>query len=669
MRQKIFLIIFLLANSAWAQKGSFTLASPDGRLKALINTDKRIDICVLQEKDTVLRPSTIKMDIVGKPSFGTNPKVVKSIFSKNKRQKIESPFYKKSTISDTYNEVSLSFKGNYSLTVRAYNEGVAYHFSSSLKEPFLVKNETADFIFPDDANAYIPYVKVRGAELTMERQFNNSFENTYTYGKLTAMDTNRLAFLPLLIETKSKRKVLITEADLEAYPGMYLRNIDRKNKLSAVFAPYPKTLEHGGYNKLQLLVKEREPYIAKVSSPRNFPWRIISVVKNDAELLDNDMVYKLASPSKIDDVSWIKPGKAAWDWWNAWNLYGVDFRAGINTETYKYYIDFASKKGLEYVVIDEGWAVNLKFDLKQVVSAINLPELINYAKQKNVGIILWAGYYAFEKDMEEVCRHYSALGVKGFKVDFMDRDDQLMVDFYYKAAKTAAKYKLILNLHGAYKPTGLQRTYPNVLNFEGIHGMEQMKWVDIKTDQVTYDVTFPFIRMVAGPVDYTQGAMRNASKNNYRAVSQEAMSQGTRCRQLASYIVFDAPLAMLCDNPVNYEKEEESISFISKIPTFWDQTFPLESKIGEYIVIARKKGDDWFIGGLNNWNKRSINLDLSFLNKDAKEVEIFVDGINADRVARDYKRKKIQLSENRTLKVDMAPGGGFAIKISTLKVN
>lgn len=669
MKHKIFLIIFLFANSVWAQNGIFILSSPDGKLKTLINTNKSISICVLQEKDTVLKPSIIRMDIVGKPSFGANPKVLKSIISKNKQQKIESHFYKKAFIQDTHNELIISFKGNYSMIFRAYNEGLAYHFSSSLKNPFLVKNEIADFTFPDSANAYIPYVKVRGGELTIERQFNNSFENIYSYSKLAAMDTSRLAFLPLLVETKTKKKVLITEADLESYPGMYLRNNNGKNNLSAVFAPYPKTLEHGGYNKLQVMVKEREPYIAKVSSPRNFPWRIISVAKKDEELLDNDMVYKLASPSKVQDISWIRPGKAAWDWWNAWNLYGVDFRAGINTETYKYYIDFASKAGLQYVVIDEGWAVNLKFDLKQVVSSINLPELINYAKQKNVGIILWAGYYAFERDMEEVCRHYSNLGIKGFKIDFMDRDDQLMVDFYYKAAETAAKYKLILNLHGAYKPTGLQRTYPNVLNFEGIHGMEQMKWIDIKTDQVTYDVTFPFIRMVAGPVDYTQGAMRNASKSNYRAVSQEAMSQGTRCRQLASYIVFESPLSMLCDNPVNYEKEEESTSFISKIPTFWDQTLPLDSKIGEYIVIARKKGDDWYIGGLNNWNKRSINLDLSFLNKDTIEVEMFVDGINADRVARDYKKKKLRLTENRLLKVDMAPGGGFAIKISTNKTN
>lgn len=667
MKQTVFFIIFLFVSNAWAQKGHFTLVSPDGKLQTIINTNNRLSICVLQEKDTILKPSIIGMDIVGKPSFGINPSVSKSIVSTNRTQKIESPFYKKGFITGIYNEICLYFKGNYSVTFRAYNQGMAYHFSSSLKDPFLVKHETADFTFPDSANAYVPYVKVRGAELTIERQFNNSFENTYTYGKITAMDTNRLAFLPLLVETQTSKKVLITEADLESYPGMYLRNRNGKNKLSAVFAPYPKTLEHGGYNKLQLLVKEREPYIAKVASARNFPWRIISVAQKDAELLENDMVYQLASPSKIADISWIKPGKAAWDWWNAWNLYGVDFRAGINTETYKYYIDFASKTGLAYVVIDEGWAVNLKYDLKQVVPSVNLPELINYAKQKNVGIILWAGYYAFEKDMEEVCRHYSALGVKGFKIDFMDRDDQLMVEFYYKAAKTAAKYHLILNLHGAYKPTGLQRTYPNVLNFEGIHGMEQMKWVDIKTDQVTYDVTFPFIRMVAGPVDYTQGAMRNASKSNYRAISQEAMSQGTRCRQLASYIVFDAPLSMLCDNPVNYEKEEESMSFISKIPSYWDQTVALDSKIGEYIVVAKKKGDDWYIGGLNNWNKRSIHLDLSFLDQHAKHAELFVDGINADRVARDYKRKTLELSDRRTLKVDMAPGGGFAIRISSRK--
>lgn len=344
-------------------------------------------------------------------------------------------------------------------------------------------------------------------------------------------------------------------------------------------------------------------------------------------------------------------------------MYGVDFETGINNETYKYYIDFASKYGIEYVILDEGWAVNLKADLFDVIPEINLPELVKYAGERNVGIILWAGYYAFNKDIERICKHYSEMGIKGFKVDFMDRDDQLMVNFQYEAARIAAQYKMLLDFHGTYKPTGLQRTYPNVINFEGVHGLETMKWSENTVDQVVYDVTIPFIRMLAGPMDYTQGAMKNAIKKNYRPVFSEAMSQGTRCRQLAQYIIFEAPLTMLCDSPSNYEREGECAEFIASIPTVWDETIALNSKIGEFVTIARRKGEVWYIGSMTDWNKRSIELDLSFLDGGNYQAEIFKDGINAGKVAKDYKKEVVEVSGGRKLKVSLASGGGCAIKI------
>lgn len=344
------------------------------------------------------------------------------------------------------------------------------------------------------------------------------------------------------------------------YPGMYLYGGAKDGTLAGVYAPYPKTVEQGGHNQLQMIVTARENYIARVAGPTCFPWRVMVVAENDAELLDNDMVYKISSPP-TGDFSWVKPGKVAWDWWNAWNLYGVDFAAGVNTETYKYYIDFASDHGIEYVILDEGWAVNKRADLMQVVPEIDLPGILGYAAERNVGIILWAGYWAFDRDMENICRHYSDMGVKGFKVDFMDRDDQQMVDFNRRAAETGARYGLLIDLHGTHKPTGLHRTYPNVVNFEGVNGLEQMKWSP-DLDQVTYDVTIPFVRQVAGPMDYTQGAMRNATAGNYRSVYSEAMSQGTRCRQLAEYVVFESPLNMLCDSPSNYMNEKECLEFI-----------------------------------------------------------------------------------------------------------
>ncbi len=380
------------------------------------------------------------------------------------------------------------------------------------------------------------------------------------------------------------------------------------------------------------------------------------------------MVYKLATPpSQIPDASWIKPGKVAWDWWNAWGLYNVDFRAGVNNDTYKYYIDFASQHGIGYVILDEGWSVNGEADLYQVVPEIDLEELIAYAAKRNVDIILWAGYYAFDKDIEGLCKHYAAMGVKGFKVDFMDRDDQSMVDFHHRAARIGAKYKMLMDFHGSYKPTGLQRTYPNVINFEGVFGLEEMKWSDTSVDQVEYDVTVPFIRMVAGPMDYTQGAMRNGIKKNYYPIYSEPISQGTRCRQLAQYVIFESPLNMMCDSPSNYMKEEECTRFIASIPTVWDETKAINGEISRYVTIARRKGNTWYLGSLTNWDNREIVIDLSFLDKGEYEAEIFRDGINADRIASDYKREIIKVSSDQTIKINMAPGGGYIAKISKVK--
>jgi len=375
------------------------------------------------------------------------------------------------------------------------------------------------------------------------------------------------------------------------------------------------------------------------------------------------MVYRLAAPSKLQDISWIKPGKVAWDWWNNWGIYNVDFEVGVNNKTYMAYIDFASRNHIDYVILDEGWAVNMQADLFQVVPEIDLEKLVAYGKSKNVELILWAGYYAFERDMEKVCEHYSRMGIKGFKIDFMDRDDQQMVDFNYRAAAVAAKYKLLLDFHGTYKPTGLNRTYPNVINFESVHGLEQMKWSDIKTDQVTYDVTMPFIRMVAGPVDYTQGAMTNGTKKTFAPINNAPMSQGTRCHQLAEYVVFESPLNMLCDSPTKYEKEQECTDFISAIPTVWDRTISLNGEIGKYITIARQKENIWYAGSLTNWDERSLDLNLSFLEDGNFVADVYIDGINANRTAMDYKHELINIPLTRKLSFKMAKGGGFAMKI------
>ncbi len=636
-----------------------TLESPDKKLKINIHIGEIIEYQVFHETDVILQKSPVSMTLTDGRVFGKNPKLTK-VSTHSENEEIDAFVYKKEKVKNSYNELKLKFKGDYGIVFRAYDDGVAYRFETTTKKPFYVKSEQAEFVFPSGQSAYIPYVK--GNHPSIEAQFFSSFENTYTYDKLSDWDSQRLAFLPLLTEHASGKKAAILEADLLNYPGMYLHNEDGSNILKAVFAPYPKETEQGGHNRLQDLVTSRESHIAKFDGPVIFPWRAIVIAATDKELADNDMVYKLATPAQ-GDFSWVKPGKVAWDWWNAWNLYGVDFKTGINNETYKYYIDFASRQGIEYVILDEGWSVNLQADLYQVVPEIDLEELIAYADARNVGIILWAGYYALARDIEGICRHYAEMGVKGFKVDFMDRDDQPMVDFHYRTAEIAARHKLLIDYHGTYKPTGLQRTFPNVINFEGVHGLEQMKWSPETVDQVTYDVTIPFIRQLAGPMDYTQGAMRNAAKNNYRPVNSEAMSQGTRCRQLAQYIIFESPLNMLCDSPSNYLREPECTGFIARVPTVWEETKVLNGEIAKYISIARRKGNEWYIGTMTDWDARTLELDLSFLGEGDFKAEIFKDGVNADKVGRDYKREVIDIPGNRKLTVSMAPGGGFVARI------
>ena len=639
--------LFLAVGLSAAPK-TYELASPDGGLRVSISAGDGISYTLTSGEDILLENSAIGMFTTDGEVFGGVQPVSKAL------RKAEAD----------YNEVTLKYK-KFSVVFRAYDDGMAYRFISNLKAPFKVEQEMARFAFPQDWNMWAAYVAQHTE--TLESQFYNSFENRYSYTPLTEWNKDRLAFLPLMVDGPSGKKILITESDLLNYPGMYLYNYDGGQVLSGKFAPYPAEVKQGGHNNLQMEVQSREGYIAQCEGVTTFPWRVVAVSANDVDMVTNDLVYRLATPADENtDWSWVKPGKVAWDWWNDWNIHGVDFKSGINNDTYKYYIDFASENGIEYVILDEGWSVNKAADLFQVVPEIDLEMLVKYAAERNVGLILWAGYWAFDRDMEKVCEHYSKMGIKGFKVDFMDRDDQYMVDFHRRAAATAAKYRMMVDFHGTYKPTGLHKTYPNVVNYEGVHGLEQMKWSATTVDQVTYDVTVPYIRMMAGPMDYTQGAMRNASKSNYRPVNTEPMSQGTRCRQLAEYVVFYSPLNMLCDSPSNYMKEKECTEFIAAVPEVWDESRGLAGKVGEYIAIARRSGSDWYVGAMTDWSAREMTLDLSFLPEGSYQVELYKDGVNADRAACDYRKETTDLPSDRKINIKMAPGGGWVAKI-TLK--
>lgn len=662
MKKILLFVCILWALTVQAHK-EFELFSPDGKLQTEIKVGEYISYSISREGYRILNDSPLSMTLTNGIVWGENPRLV-STKRNSVNAMVASPFYRRSEIRDNYNSLILNFKNGWGLEFRAYDTGIVYRFVHRENKVLDIVSENVSYCFSSDFEANVPYVVPRVQRHNLDCQFYNSFENTYTTDRLSHLDKERLMFLPLVVEAENGIKVCLTESDLEDFPGLYLSAVEGEEyTLKGVHAPYPKNSIQGGHKMLQMLVQERESYIARVKGKRTFPWRMAIVTARDEQLADNDLTYLLASPSRLDDISWIKPGKVAWEWWSDRNIDGVNYVTGVNNETYKEYIDFAAKYGMEYVILDEGWAVNLKADLMQVVDSIDLKELVDYASDKNVGIILWAGYYAFERDMENICRFYSDLGVKGFKVDFMDRDDQEMVEFNYRAAAMCAKYHLVLDLHGMYKPSGMNRTYPNILNFEGVHGLENMKWSPDSVDQVKYDVMVPFIRQVAGPLDYTQGTMRNAAKGCYFPCYSEPMSQGTRCRQLALYVVFESPLNMLCDTPSNYVREKESVDFISGIPTVWDETRVLDAKMGEYIVTARRKGDTWYIGGITDWQERDIELDFSFLKGKICQGLLYEDGINAHRIGRDFHLKLIHVDKNTRLTVHLAPGGGFAIRM------
>ena len=656
--KKILTTIFTatIALCAIAAPKTYVALSPDGKLKVNVTEGKNIAYTLTYDGTQLISPSPISMSLADGSIYGGTMKAKKALL-KSVDESIKTVAYKKASVKDHYNELTLQY-ATFDLKFRVYDDGMAYRFISKAAEPFTIKSEQATFAFPSDWKAYVPYSN--GYLPTIEGQFMNSFENYYVHCPISQLDTKRIAFLPLVVEAPDSVKLCITEADLLDYPGMFLKG-DGTSTLHSIMAQYPKKIIQGGHNMLQGVIKSREDFIAKASAGESFPWRVVMVAPQAKDLANMDMVYRLGTPASGGNWDWVKPGKVAWDWWNDWNVYGVDFKAGINNDTYKYYIDFASEHHIEYVILDEGWAVNKQADLMQVVPEIDLKELVSYASERKVGLILWAGYWAFNRDMDGVCKHYSQMGIKGFKVDFMNRDDQPMVDFYTQAAKTAAKYHLMLDFHGAFKPAGLMRTYPNVVNFEGVAGLEQMKWQPATTDQVTYDVTLPFIRLAAGPMDYTQGSMRNAVKENYRPINSEPISQGTRCHQLAEYVIFDAPLTMLCDSPSNYLREPECTAFISAIPTTWKQTIALDGHIAEYIVMAKQAADgSWYVGALNNWTARDIAVDMHFLDNALYDMTIFQDGVNADRAACDYKKVSAKAPANRLFQIHLAPGGGWA---------
>lgn len=658
-RANFFLLTLALFFSITGIKAkNYTLKSPNGKLAVEISTDGQLAYSLKYGDRVLLSKSPIGLVLDG-ATLGKEAKISKATKKNLLREKINSPSYRFSSFSITYNELNLKMNGNYGVIFRATDEGIAYRFYTSSNKPLTVKDEIVKVNFPENFTTYMAYSTAkRGSD-----QYAMAFQNIYTKATVEEAATDNIAFLPITVDCGDGLKMTLLESDLESYPGLFIQGTGEGRSLSGTFARYPKELKAFPPRAMKRVV-ERTDYIAKTSGTRNFPWRIWAVTEKDTEMPVNNLVYALASPSRIGDCSWIKTGKVAWDWWNDWGLSGVDFKAGINMDTYKYYIDFAAENGIEFVVLDEGWYDPAKGDMLTVIPALNLEELVRYGKSKGVDLILWTVFNVLDEQLEEACKKYSAMGIRGFKVDFLDRDDQTAVEMAYRIAEAAAKHKLTLDFHGFYKPTGLNRTYPNIINFEAVFGMEEMKWSTVDKDMMEYDVTMPYIRMMTGPIDYTPGAMRNASKKDFKPIYYNPMSQGTRCHQLAAYVVHDSPLTMLADNPTIYKKEQECTDFIVSLPNKGiEETRVLQGQLGESIVMARRVGTSWYVGGMTDWNPREVTVDFGFLGEGEYEVTLFRDGINADKQAQDYKKEQFTVTSSSKRQLHMASGGGFAMSI------
>lgn len=654
-------LLLLIGNASFAAKEKkYVLSSPDGTLKMEISAGNELAYQVMHGNDTILSHSNIGLVLENGTIVGKTPRITGERRRKIK-DNIESPFYRFKEFVATGNELDLKLKGGFGIIFRAYNEGVAYRFYTTQSSGIIIKEEQAEFNFKEDYTAYLPYTTNDKKPMAM------AYQNVYDITPLSKAQP-KLAFLPVTVDCGSVKLTLL-ESDLEAYPGMFVQSQQGKYGLKGVFAPYPAKTDFYPWRK-QEYVTETTDFISRSRGSRSYPWRVLAITEKDTDMPVNNLVYALASPNRIGDTSWIKTGKVAWDWWNDWNLKGVPFKAGINMDTYKYYIDFASRNGLEFIVLDEGWYAPKSGDMLTVIPELDLPELIAYGKSKGVEIVLWTVFNVLDSQLEAACKKYADMGIKGFKVDFLDRDDQTAVEMVYRIAEMTARYKLTLDLHGIYKPTGINRTYPHIINFESVFGMEEVKWTDIKNNMPLYDVTFPYIRMMAGPVDYTPGAMRNATKADWRAMYYTPASMGTRCHQLAAYIVHDSPFTMLCDAPTNYLNEQECVDFIASLPVEVDSTFIASGELGKYIVTVRKKDVNWYIGGMTNWDERDVQLDFSFLPEGMSYTAVlFKDGVNANKQAEDYRKETIRIDKDSRLTLHLASGGGFAMKLELCPVH
>ena len=655
MKKYLLLAIFIsFYISAWSSD-TLSVCSPSGKICVKIWMEKNLKYRICDNGKSILEPSSIDMILENNSSFSFKNSI-KSHTVKKVHSEIISPVpEKRKIIQDNYNVMSIAFRQPYKIEFRVYDDGIAYRFLTLFKDSITVHNEVAEFHFPGNPSAYFPGIHKRSdADI-----FHTSFEELYPLREVDKIENTEMAYNPVLVIPQSNPKIAITESDLEDYPGMFLSGTG-SSSFKAVFAPYPLEEKMTGGEYPQSLVTKRADYIARTKGTRTFPWRVLIIADEDRQLPSNDIVYRLASPSRIGDASWVNPGKGTDEWTINVNLFNVPFRSGVNTASYKYYIDFAKRFGFNRIMMDAGWSDNM--DLFKINPDINMDTLVAYAKKEGIKISMWTLAHTLDRQLDSALYRFNRWGVDFIMTDFIDRDDQKTVNFYYRIAKACADHHIMIMYHGAYPPKGFNRTYPNNVTREGVLGSEY----NIGSDKASpeHDVTLPYTRMLAGSFDYEPGILNNATKKGFRPIEGMVMSQGTRCHQLAMFVVYDNPMEIFSGNPSQAWLEPKFTELLGSIPTIWDETKIIDGKVGKYIITAREKGENWFIGGMTNWSARDININFDFLDDTGNyKATICKDGVNAERYAADYILTDTTVKKNDTINFHLAPGGGFFIRL------
>lgn len=646
-----FLLLFLSGHA----QAQHELQSPDGKIKIAVAQGEALTYAVYLNNDPLVLPSAIDLQLQGKRS-GFSSRI-----SKVTRQSVQATILspvpeKRKAIPDHFNEMTLHFGSALRVQFRAYDDGVAYRFVTGFKDSLVVTNEKTTARFPKGATVYYPEVKKRAdADL-----FHTSFEEPYKISTIDSMLRDSIAFTPVLVSLPAA-KLVLTESDLEDYPGMFVRG-NGTDALEGVFAPYPAAEKIVGTEFQQKIVTERAPYIARTAGSRSFPWRVLAIATDDRQLPNNDIIYRLASPSRIANTDWIKPGKGTDEWIIGINLFNVPFKAGLNTTTYKYYIDFAKRFGFDRIMMDAGWSDNN--DLLKINPAINMDTIAAYAQKNGIGLSMWTLALTLDRQLDSALKQFQKWGVSFIMTDFIDRDDQKAVAFHHRIARACADHKIMLMFHGSFKPAGFNRTWPNAVTREAVLGSEYNAWSH--KPHPDHNLLQPFIRMVAGPMDYEPGLLDNGTKETFRPIWNKVMSMGTKIHQMAMFVVYESPVQLFSGNPSQGLLEPQLMELVGSIPTTWDETIIPQAKLGEYIITARKKGDDWFIGGMSNWNARTLELSFDFLPEGTYAATIAADGINADRYASDYTISQKEIKKGDTLIINMAPGGGWVMRLKRL---